>query len=79
MDRPNDVLNDAVQQIEDLESQRADLAEDIKALIDGLAQQGFTRKRLRTLLARRKRERDDVLADDEAIEAMEAALGMKVR
>lgn len=78
MDRRNDELSEATAQWEDLEDQRQDLAEQQRAIIDGLKAKGYPPKEVRRVLARRKRERDEVLAEDERIQALEAQLGMRL-
>ena len=74
--KKNDVLTDAVNQWEDLESEKSILTEQQKALLDGLAAQGYNKKYVRAVLGRRKKDRRDVLEADEAINAMEMQLGM---
>lgn len=74
----NSDLDEIMAQLEDLESQAADLRIMKKATMDTAKAKGYNPKHLNKILARRKKERQEVLEEDEAIRALESELGMDV-
>lgn len=71
-----DELRQFIEQFEQLEAEKKDIAEQQKEVMAGAKARGYDTKVMRKIVALRKRKRDDV-ADEEAILAMyREALGM---
>lgn len=61
-----DQLKSIVERIERLESEKSDIADDIKGVYAEAKANGFDSKILRKIIARRKRDADEI-AEEEAI------------
>lgn len=60
-----------VERIERLEQEKSDLAEDIKEIYSESKSVGFDNKFLRKVIARRKKDRETVLEEDQMIKVYE--------
>ena len=71
-----DQLSSIAQRIARLEDEKQTLSEDIKEVYAEAKSNGYDVKILRKVIARQKRERADVRAEDELIALYEAQLGV---
>lgn len=69
-----DELRQEVEAIERLEAEKADTAELIKERYAGLTSRGYDAKIVRKVIARRKRDRDDLAEESAILEMYEGAL-----
>ena len=71
----NEHLLQLVERCERLEAEKADVAEAIKELKAEVKGHGYDLKPFNAVIARRKKDRDEVLNEDAMLEMYEAALG----
>ena len=69
-------LTQIVQYFEHLEAQKKNLADEQKELLAQAKGRGYNVKIIRKIIARRKRDREDVAEEDAVVEMYEEALGM---
>ena len=69
-------LKQYAQKIERLESDKADIAEDIKEVYNSAKLEGFDARIIRKVLRLRKMDRDDLAEEDELIKIYRDALGV---
>lgn len=65
-----------IERIERLDEDREAIVEDIKSVFEEAKGTGFDTKIMKKVLARRKKEREKVNAEDELIALYESALGV---
>lgn len=71
-----DELRQFIERLEQLESEKKDLAEQLKEVMAEAKGRGYSTKALRTVLGLRRKKPDEI-AEEEAVEAVyRAALGM---
>lgn len=70
-----DEIRTIVERVERLESERKDLAETIKEVFAEAKSRGYDTAILRKVIARRKREADDLAEEAAVLEMYEQALG----
>lgn len=71
-----DQLQSFVERIERLEDEKKTIADDIKDVYGEAKGTGFDTKVLRKLIARRKRDRDEIMEEEAILETYMIALGM---
>lgn len=71
-----DQLKSIIERIERLEEEKAGIAGDIKDVYAEAKGNGFDTAVLRKIIARRKRDRDEVQEEDAILELYLSALGM---
>lgn len=71
-----DELRAFIERIERLEEEKSGISEGIKDVFAEAKARGFDTKALRTIIARRKRDRDDIAEEEAILEMYLAALGM---
>lgn len=71
-----DELRQFIERIERLDAEKKDLAEQSKEVFAEAKGRGYDTKVMRTVIARRKRERDDLAEEAAVMEMYEEALGM---
>jgi len=69
-------LRQIIEQFEQLESERNDLAERQKELMADAKCRGYDTKVIRKIIALRKRDKDDIAEEEAVLEMYKAALGM---
>lgn len=69
-----DKVQKVIERVENLEAQIKDLQEDKKEVFAVAKSNGLDVKALKKVIARRKRDREDVEAEDDMIELIEDAL-----
>jgi len=69
-------LRQIIEQFEQLESERNDLAEWQKELTADAKCRGYDTKVIRKIIALRKRDKDDIAEEEAVLEMYKAALGM---
>lgn len=69
-------LRQFIEQIEQLESEKKDIAEQIKEVLAECRGRGYDVKVIRKLLALRKRDKDDIAEEEAILEMYKQALGM---
>ena len=69
-------LRQIIEQFEQLESERNDLAERQKELMADAKGRGYDTKVIRKIIALRKRDKDDIAEEEAVLEMYKAALGM---
>lgn len=69
-------LRQFIERIEQLESEKKDIAEQIKEVMAELKGRGFDTKAVRTIVSLRKRDADDIAEEEAILEVYKAALGM---
>jgi len=67
-------LRQIIERIERLEAEKADIADMAKEVYAEAKGRGYDTKALRKVIARRKRDRDDLAEEEAVIEMYEAAL-----
>lgn len=72
-----DELRQFIERFEQLESEKADVAEQQKELMAEAKGRGYDTKVLRKVIALRKRKPDDIAEEEAIMEMYMAALGMK--
>jgi uncharacterized protein (UPF0335 family) len=68
-------LRQFIERVERLEAERKDLAEQAKEVMAEAKARGYDTKVLRKVIARRKREADDLAEEEAVLEMYEQALG----
>ena len=71
-----DELRQFIEQYEQLESQKKDVAEQQKELMAEAKARGYDTKVMRKVIALRKRDKDDIAEEEAILEMYKAALGM---
>lgn len=71
-----DELRQFVERIERLDSEKKDLAEQSKELMAEAKGRGYDTRVLRLIVARRKRDKDDIAEEEAVLEMYQEALGM---
>jgi uncharacterized protein (UPF0335 family) len=71
-----DELRQFIERLEQLESEKKDLAEQLKEVMAEAKGRGYDTKVLRKILALRKRKPDELAEEDAVLEVYKAALGM---
>jgi uncharacterized protein (UPF0335 family) len=69
-------LRQYIEQFEQLEAEKKDLAERQKELMADAKGRGYDTKVLRKIIALRKRDKDDIAEEEAVLEMYKAALGM---
>ena len=72
-----DELRQFIERFEQLESEKADVAEQQKELMAEAKGRGYDTKVLRKVIALRKRKPDEIAEEEAIMEMYKAALGMK--
>lgn len=72
-----DELRSFIERFEQLESEKADVAEQQKELMGEAKGRGYDTKIMRKIIALRKRKPDDIAEEEAIMEMYKAALGMK--
>lgn len=65
-----------VERVERLAEEKQTIADDIKDIFAEAKGNGYDVKAMRKVIARRKRDREEVIAEDSMIEVIEEALGI---
>ena len=71
-----DELRQFIERIEQLDAEKADLAEQAKEVMAEAKGRGYDTKILRKVIALRKRDKDDIAEEEAVLEMYKAALGM---
>lgn len=71
-----DELRQFVERIERLEAEKKDIAEQIREVFAESKSRGYDVKALRSIIALRKRDKDDIAEQEAVIEMYKEALGM---
>ncbi len=71
-----DELRQFIERYEQLDSEKKDVAEQLKELMAEAKGRGYDTKVLRKVIALRKRKPDDVAEEEAVLEMYKAALGM---
>lgn len=71
-----DELRQFIEQYEQAEAERKDIAERQKEIMAEAKARGFDPKVMRRVMALRRRDRDDVAEEDSILDMYKAALGM---
>ena len=69
-------LRQFVERLERLESEKKDLAEQMKEVMAEAKGRGYDTKVIRKLVALRKRDKDDIAEEEAVLEMYKEALGM---
>lgn len=69
-------LRQFIEQFEQLDAEKADIAERQKELMAEAKARGYDTKVMRKVIALRKRDKDDVAEEEAILEMYKAALGM---
>jgi uncharacterized protein (UPF0335 family) len=69
-----DELRQFIERVERLEAEKKDIAEQSKEVFGEAKSRGYDTKVLRKVIARRKRERDDLAEEEAVLEMYEQAL-----
>ena len=69
-------LRQYIEQFEQLEAEKKDLAERQKELMADAKGRGYDTKVIRKIIALRKRDKDDIAEEEAVLEMYKAALGM---
>lgn len=69
-------LRQFIEQFEQLDAEKADVAERQKELMAEAKARGYDTKVMRKVIALRKRDKDDLAEEDAILEMYKAALGM---
>ena len=69
-------LRQFIEQVEQLEAEKKDIAEQIKEVLAECRARGYDVKVIRKLLALRKRDKDDIAEEEAILEMYKQALGM---
>ena len=72
-----DELRAFIERIEQLDAEKADLAEQAKEVMAEAKGRGYDTKVIRKVIALRKRKPDEIAEEEAIIEMYKAALGMK--
>jgi len=72
----NNQLSELVRRIENLEEQRAVLAEDVKEVLMEAKSLGFDTRIIKKIIAMRKKAPDDIQREQDLMDSYMAALGM---
>ena len=72
-----DELRQFIERFEQLESEKADVAEQQKELMAEAKGRGYDTKVMRKVIALRKRKPDEIAEEEAIMEMYKAALGMK--
>jgi uncharacterized protein (UPF0335 family) len=71
-----DLLLSIVQRIEKLNEDAAQIAADIKEIYKEAVTQGFDTKAIRKCVALRKKDKDEIIEEDEVLKLYRNALGL---
>lgn len=69
-------LKQFIERVERLEEEKKEIAEQIKEVMAEAKSRGYDTKVLRTIIALRKRDPDDIAEEDAVLDMYKAALGM---
>lgn len=69
-------LRSFIERIERLESEKKDIAEQQKEVMDEAKGRGYDTKVMRKIVALRKRDKDDIAEEEAVLEMYKEALGM---
>ena len=69
-------LRQFIEQYEQLEAEKKDIAEQQKELMAEAKARGYDTKAMRAVIANRKRDRDELAEHEAIVDMYEAALGM---
>ena len=72
-----DELRQFIERIEQLDAEKADLAEQAKEVMAEAKGRGYDTKVIRKVIALRKRKPDDIAEEEAIMDMYKAALGMK--
>jgi uncharacterized protein (UPF0335 family) len=72
-----DELRQFIERIEQLDAEKADLAEQAKEVMAEAKGRGYDTKVIRKVIALRKRKPDEIAEEEAIMEMYKAALGMK--
>ena len=70
-------LRQFIERIEQLDSEKKDLAEQLKELMAEIKGRGYDTKVIRKVVALRKRKPDEIAEEEAVMDMYRAALGMK--
>ncbi|WP_376872044.1 DUF2312 domain-containing protein [Albirhodobacter sp. R86504] len=71
-----DELRQFIEQFEHLEAEKKDIAEQQKEIMSEAKARGYDTKVIKTLIALRKRDKDDLAEEEAILELYKNALGM---
>ena len=71
-----DELRQFIERVEQLEAEKADIAEQIKEVMAEAKGRGYDTKVLRKIVSLRKRDKDDVAEEEAILDLYKRALGM---
>jgi len=71
-----DELRQFIERIERIAAEKSDLTEQNKEVFEELAGRGYDKKAVRQIVARRKRDADDLAEEDAKTEHYKTVLGM---
>ena len=71
-----DELRQFVERIEQLESEKKDILEQIKEVFSESKSRGYDTKALKTIISLRKQDKDDIAEQEAVLEMYKAALNM---
>lgn len=69
-------LRQFIEQFEQLDAERKDIAEQQKDVMTETKSRGYCTKTMKTVIAQRKRDRDDLAEEAAILDMYKAALGM---
>lgn len=69
-------LRQFIEQLEQMDAEKADIAERQKELMAEAKARGYDTKIIRKVIALRKRDKDDIAEEEAILEMYKAALGM---
>ena len=75
---PGDEILQFIERYESLEGQKKDIAEEMKEVMSEARGRGYDTKILKRLIARRKRDKDDLAEEEALFELYANAIGMSV-
>ncbi|MEO1908958.1 MAG: DUF2312 domain-containing protein [Paracoccus sp. (in: a-proteobacteria)] len=71
-----DELRQFIEQFEQLEAEKKDIAEQQKEIMSEAKARGYDTKVMKKIIALRKRDRDDIAEEEAILEMYKTALGM---
>ena len=71
-----DELRQFIERVERLESEKADIAEQVKEVFSEAKGRGYDTKVMRKVIALRKRDKDDIAEEEAVFEMYREALGL---
>ena len=74
---PGEEIRQFIERYESLEAQKKDLAEEMKEVMAEAKGRGYDTKVLRTIIAQRKRDKDDLAEEQAILDLYKQAIGME--